>query len=301
MNIDAKIVRSQQQFGLILLLTGALADSLGGLFTRLIAADAWTMIFWRGVFAGLFVLLYLAVRQRRRFLNGFFTIGAAGVLLILLNAAGMVASLQSLRLTPVANFFMIFATAPFVAALLARFAIKERLDPPTILASTLGFIGVAIMMVSSAGSGHLAGDLLACLVVLIYAALVITIRRRNVTNIEPVICLTVFASALLAFPFAAPLSPAAGDFGLLALFGCIQLGLGNILIFNSARMIPAAQSGLLGVLNCALAPFWVWLILGEAPPSATMVGGALIMAGTIAHLVWNFSRRSRLVQAAVGA
>jgi drug/metabolite transporter (DMT)-like permease len=299
MTAEAKIARSQQ-LGLILLLTGALADSLGGLFTRLIAADAWTMIFWRGVFAGLFVLLYLVVKQRHRFLNGFFTIGAAGVLLIVLNAAGMVASLQSLRLTPVANFFMIFATAPFVAALLARLAINERLDPPTIVASTFGFIGVAIMMASSAGSGHLTGDLLACLVVLIYAALVITIRRRNVTNIEPVICLTVFASALLAFPFAAPLSPTTGDFALLALFGCIQLGLGNILIFTSARMIPAAQSGLLGVLNCALAPFWVWVVLDEAPPGATLIGGALIMAGTLAHLLWTLSRRDRLVQAAVG-
>jgi drug/metabolite transporter (DMT)-like permease len=300
MNVEAKIVKSQQ-LGFILLLTGALADSLGGLLTRLIAADAWTMIFWRGVFAGIFVLLYLAVRQRCRFLNGFFNIGGAGVLLILLNAAGMIASLQSLRLTTVANFFMIFATAPFVAALLARLAIKERLDPPTILAGVLGVVGVAIMMASSAGSSHLTGDLLACLVVLIYAALVITIRRRNVTEIEPVICLTVFASALFAWPFAAPFSPAAGDFGLLAVFGCIQLGLGNILIFNSARMIPAAQSGLLGALNCALAPFWVWLVLSETPPAATLICGALIMAGTGAHLLWNIFRRSRLVQATVGA
>jgi drug/metabolite transporter (DMT)-like permease len=299
MTVEAKIVKSQQ-LGFVLLLTGALADSLGGLLTRVIAADAWTMIFWRGVFAGIFVLLYLAVRQRRRFLNRFLTIGGAGVLLIMLNAAGMVASLQSLRLTTVANFFMIFATAPFVAALLARLALKERLDPPTILAGVLGFVGVAIMMASSAGSGHLAGDLLACLVVLIYAALVITIRRRSVTEIEPVICLTVFASALLALPFAAPFSPTASDFGLLAVFGCIQLGLGNILIFNSARMIPAAQSGLLGALNCALAPSWVWLVLSETPPTATLIGGALIMTGTGAHLIWNVFRRTRLVHAAVG-
>ena len=290
-----------QNLGLFLIIMAAAVDSLSGLFTRLVAADTWTMIFWRGIFAAFFVFGFMLVRYRRRALAVFLGVGWTGAVLVLLNAAGMVAGLQSQRLTAVANFFMIFATAPFAAALLARLVVGERLDMPTLLAGFVGFSGVFIMMAGSAESGNLAGDLLACCVVVFYSLLVLVIRRRNVKEIEPVIVLTVLASSLLAMPFARPLAVTAADLPLLMVFGFIQLGLGNILIFNAARMIPAAQSGLLGVLNSALAPFWVWLALGEMPPFATVVGGSVVMVATVSHLVWQLTRPASATHATAGA
>ncbi len=290
-----------QNLGLFLIIMAAAVDSLSGLFTRLVAADTWTMIFWRGIFAAFFVFGFMLVRYRRRALAVFLGVGWTGAVLVLLNAAGMVAGLQSQRLTAVANFFMIFATAPFAAALLARLVVGERLDMPTLLAGFVGFSGVFIMMAGSAESGNLAGDLLACCVVVFYSLLVLVIRRRNVKEIEPVIVMTVLASSLLALPFARPLAVTAADLPLLMVFGFIQLGLGNILIFNAARMIPAAQSGLLGVLNSALAPFWVWLALGEMPPFATVVGGSVVMIATVGHLVWQLTRPANATHATAGA
>jgi drug/metabolite transporter (DMT)-like permease len=282
-----------QNLGLFLIIMAAAVDSLSGLFTRLVVADTWTMIFWRGIFAALFVFGFTFVRYRRRALSVFLGVGWTGAVLVLLNAAGMVAGLQSQRLTAVANFFMIFATAPFAAALLARLVVGERLDMPTLLAGLVGFSGVFVMMAGSAESGNLAGDLLACCVVVFYSLLVLVIRRRNVREVEPVIVMTVLASSLLALPFARPLDVTAPDVPLLVVFGFIQLGLGNILIFSAARMIPAAQSGLLGVLNSALAPFWVWLALGEMPPFATVVGGSIVMVATVGHLFWQLTRPPR--------
>ena len=279
-----------QNLGLFLIIMAAAVDSLSGLFTRLVVADTWTMIFWRGIFAALFVFGFTFVRYRRRALSVFLGVGWTGAVLVLLNAAGMVAGLQSQRMTAVANFFMIFATAPFAAALLARLVVGERLDMPTLLAGFVGFSGVFVMMAGSAESGNLAGDLLACCVVVFYSLLVLVIRRRNVREVEPVIVMTVLASSLLALPFARPLDVTAPDVPLLVVFGFIQLGLGNILIFSAARMIPAAQSGLLGVLNSALAPFWVWLALGEMPPFATVIGGSVVMVATVGHLVWQLTR-----------
>ncbi|HKQ95764.1 MAG TPA: DMT family transporter [Aestuariivirgaceae bacterium] len=279
-----------QNLGLFLIIMAAAVDSLSGLFTRLVVADTWTMIFWRGIFAALFVFGFTFVRYRRRALSVFLGVGWTGAVLVLLNAAGMVAGLQSQRMTAVANFFMIFATAPFAAALLARLVVGERLDMPTLLAGFVGFSGVFVMMAGSAESGNLAGDLLACCVVVFYSLLVLVIRRRNVREVEPVIVMTVLASSLLALPFARPLDVTAPDVPLLVVFGFIQLGLGNILIFSAARMIPAAQSGLLGVLNSALAPFWVWLALGEMPPFATVIGGSIVMVATVGHLVWQLTR-----------
>lgn len=285
-------------FGLLLIVLAAGADSLSGLFTRLVATDTWTMIFWRGIFAASFVFVFALIKYRRNTIARFLGMGWMGLLLVFINASGMVAGLQSMRLTAVANFFIIFATAPFAAALLARITIGEKLDSATLISAIAGFAGVFIMMSGSAESGNLAGDLLACTVVIFYSFLVLIVRRHNVVEVEAIIVLTVLVSSLLALPLASPWAVSAADFKLLVPFGVIQLGLGNILIFNAARRIPAAQSGLLGVLNCALAPLWVWIFLREIPPPATLVGGSLVIAAAVVHIGWHMIRSARSSQPA---
>ncbi len=199
-------------------------------------------------------------------------------------------NILSLSLTSVANFFMIFATAPFVAALAARAVLGERLDVATLLAALAGFAGIAVMMFAGARSGGLLGDLLALGCVLTYAALVLIMRHHRTLDILPTIALTVLASALLALPFADFSQVGAPELGLLALFGFFQLAIGNLLIFSAASRIPAAQSGLLGILNAGFAPLWVFLFLGEVPPVSTLVGGAIILGAAVAHLVWTLTR-----------
>ena len=41
--------------GILMVMVSSVAFSTAGFFTRLIAADTWTMLFWRGIFAGLFI------------------------------------------------------------------------------------------------------------------------------------------------------------------------------------------------------------------------------------------------------
>ena len=66
-----------------------------------------------------------------------------------------------------------------------------------------------------------------------------------------------------------------------------------------ARLIPAAESALLGMLETVLGPVWVWLVLNERPGSGTMTGGALILgallANTLIDLVRSSGGRSRNV------
>ncbi|MFO1088973.1 MAG: DMT family transporter [Hyphomicrobiales bacterium] len=279
---------NQYHRGLLMLLGGSLADSSSGLFTRLISADAPTMSFWRGIFAFLAMLCFVAWKYRSRTLQAFLRIGGIGALMILVLAFGMVANLASLRLTAVANFFMIFATAPFAAAIFGRIFLREPLDAATLVAGAVGFCGIAIMMAGSARSGGLAGDLLALLVVFLYSTQVTLFRRFPTVDILPIIAVTTLFSGLIAWPLAHPGDVAARDLGLLALFGACQLALGNILIFSAASRIPAAQAGLLGVMNSAFAPLWVWLFLREVPPEATLIGGGIVIAASLAHFAWKW-------------
>ena len=58
--------------------------------------------------------------------------------------------------------------------------------------------------------------------------------------------------------------------------GVFQAGVGFTLVVLGTRYIPAAQVGLLAMVEPVLAPIWVWMGVGEVPGQATIVGGAII-------------------------
>ena len=280
---------SLAQSGLLLLLAGSAVDSTSGLFTRLLPTDGFTTASGRGLAAFAFLLVVLAIRDGRGTFRALAGVGVRGLVFVALNSVGMILNILSLSLTSVANFFMIFATAPFIAALGARLVLGERMDRATFLAAIAGFVGIAVMMFAGARSGGLLGDLLALICVFLYSALVLVLRRNRTMDILPTITLTVLASGLLALPLADFSVVQPQDIALFAVFGALQLAIGNLLIFTAASRIPAAQSGLLGILNAGFAPLWVFLVLDEVPPPATLLGGAIILTAAIAHLVWTIS------------
>jgi drug/metabolite transporter (DMT)-like permease len=48
-----------------------------------------------------------------------------------------------------------------------------------------------------------------------------------------------------------------------------------------ARLIPAAQTALIGLLEVVLGPLWVWIAYTEQPSAATLIGGAIVMLGIL--------------------
>ncbi len=66
--------------GVVLFVLSAIAYSSAGFFTRLIHLNAWTMLFWRGLFAGLMILCIIVVQQRRRTIAAIRAVGSPGIL-----------------------------------------------------------------------------------------------------------------------------------------------------------------------------------------------------------------------------
>ena len=283
---------TREQAGLMLMLAGAVVDSTSGLFTRLLQADGFTTASGRGFFALVLLLGVLIWRDRRRAGAALAGIGVVGLAFALLNAGGMVMNILSLKYTSVASFFRNFAAAPFVAALTGRAVLGERPETATLLAALAGFAGIAVMMLTGAqAGGQMLGKLLAVGCVLTYASVVLIVRGPPGMDILPVLCLTVGLSGIIAWPFADFSRLTVPDRGLFAVFGMVQLGIGNLLIFAAAARFPPAQSGLLGILNAAFAPAWVFAVLGEVPDRATLLGGAIILGAAVAHLGWTLTRR----------
>ena len=65
--------------GILLIFLSAIAYSSAGFFTRLIRLDAWTMLFWRGLFAGLMILCVIVVQHRGRATAAMRAIGRPGL------------------------------------------------------------------------------------------------------------------------------------------------------------------------------------------------------------------------------
>jgi drug/metabolite transporter (DMT)-like permease len=86
-------------------------------------------------------------------------------------------------------------------------------------------------------------------------------------------------------PLADPAGMTARDLALLTFFGVGQFGAGFLLFMAGARLIPAAQSSLIGMLEIVLGPLWVWLALNERPGAASLAGGVLIVAALLVSTV----------------
>ena len=65
--------------GVLLIILSTIAFSSAGFFTRLIHLDAWTMLFWRGLFAGLMILCVIIAQERRHTWSAIHAIGRPGL------------------------------------------------------------------------------------------------------------------------------------------------------------------------------------------------------------------------------
>jgi drug/metabolite transporter (DMT)-like permease len=276
---------AQHLLGIALTAASALAYSTAGFFTRLIALDPWTILFWRGIFAGLFIAGFILWQYRGATLQAVRAIGWPGLGAAACSTLATILFINAFRRTSVADVTIIFATAPFLTAALAFLWLGARERWTTLAASAASLVGVVIMVGGAARTGHLSGDLLALGMTLAMAVMMIIIREHRETPMLPASCLSAFLSALVILPVAAPASPDAAEMLYLALFGTTQFGLGLLLLTLGTRLISATESALVGAIETPLAPLWVWLAFAEIPSWPTIVGGVIVMAAVAAHVL----------------
>jgi len=270
--------------GTIVLAASAVAYSTAGFFTRLIPVDAWTLLFWRGVFAGLFIFGVIAWAERGRVVQAWCAIGRDGLVIALCSAVATVCFLNAMRLSAVADVMVIDATIPFLTAGIAWLVIGEREDKATLLATLAALAGVGVMAGPAIAGGRWLGDLLALCMALLMSTVLVLIRRKRSISMLPAVGLSAFLCAALVLPFAHPLSVDAGELGLLALFGTTQFGMGLLLLALGTPLVSATRGALIGVLQTPLGTLWVWLAFSETPAVATLVGGGVVLAAVVADI-----------------
>ncbi len=271
--------------GLALLIGSALAFSSAGYFTRLVSLDAWTLLFWRGAFSGLFLLAVLVALHGSASVDKLRALGGAGLAVVATISISMMLYLHALRLTTVADVAVIYAATPVVTALLLWLRFGTRQTRVTLAASLMAVAGVAVMLGGAVGPHRWLGDLLAIAMDICTAVVMILVHRHPDRSMLAAACLGSFLTALAAWPLATPGEASLGQIGEMALFGVTQLGLGLLTLTLGTRLVPATESALIGTLDTPLSPIWVWLAFGEVPSWRTVLGGAVVLAGVLGHIL----------------
>lgn len=260
--------------------------STAGVVTRHIErAEPFEQIFWRSLFAFLFVVVVL----RKNPINAIRAAGWPGLFSGAMWTVMFIAFVIALSLTTTANTLVVMSISPLLTAFLALIFLKEKITPGTWFAACAAAAGIAWMFHEGVQAGQAAGMLVALLIPFAAAANVVTLRASAArVDLIPAVMLGGALSCLIALPFAYPFSSSSRDLLLLALLGIFQLGLPCMLLVIASRTLPAPEIALLGLLEVVLGPLWAWLGAGETPGQATLVGGALVLLALVGNEISAF-------------
>lgn len=264
--------------GILITGIGVLILTPDGLLVRLIEASDWTVTFWRGLLSAMFILGGLAVAQRGQFVSNVRAIGMPGILFATVFGIGTVFFVMSVFLTSVANVLFIIAISPLFSALIAMFLLKEKVNRTTWIGIAIALFGVGVIVSGSVenGPGSVLGDILAFGGAVTLASTFCIARKWRDRSMVPAMGLAGIVTAIIALPFAVPFEIAGWSIVFAVLMGLISaVAFGMMTV--GPRYLPAPEVGLLLLLEAVLGPYWVWLVLGEDPGTATIIGGAIVL------------------------
>jgi drug/metabolite transporter (DMT)-like permease len=270
----------RQRRGQIYVALAAIAWSTAGVLQRQLTLDTPTQVCGRAAFAAVALLAYVAVVERGQVVRAFRSVGYAGVAMAVCVATASGSFISALNHTSVARVLFILAVAPVLAALLARVTLGEPISRRTAWAMAMALAGVALML-GAPGEGSFAGDGLALVAASAFATMIVIARWRQDVSMAPATCLAQVILVAAFLPLANPHEIGGEDVFWLATLGIGQIGLGFALLTVGARLIPAAQVGLITLLEVVLGPVWVWLALDERPSTITLVGGAVVIVAIV--------------------
>lgn len=283
------------QLGILFVTLSAVAWSLAGYFTRLIPLDSFTLLAWRGIFGAASLFVVVVLFRGRDWWREFAGIGKPELAYVSVTVAGMIMFITSLGHTSVAHGAVIYATIPFLAAFLGWIFLGEIPRRDAIIASLAAISGV-ILMVGFGSDGGLLGDLLAFGMTCAMAVSIILMRKNPQMSAMAAACIGAVISGLICWPLGSPLDVTGVQLFQLALFGITNSAMGLAFFAVGSKRLPAIETALIGALDTPLAPLWVWLAFNEKPGINTIIGGGIVFAAVIYHVIAS-QRRSAAAMA----
>jgi drug/metabolite transporter (DMT)-like permease len=276
--------------GVVLVLMAGVFWSSMGLGIRMIEqANVWQILFYRSIALATFLFCIISIRSDFKPLRSIRSAGIAGAIggvgLVFAFAGGIYA----IQTTTVANAMLLFAAAPFLAAVAGWVVLREPVRRATWIAMLFAIVGIAIMVVNGFAAGRMAGNISAILSASGFAVFTIALRWGKLEDMLP----AVFLAGIFAIITAALVCRVSGhgfelprnDIAIAVAMGVFQVGMGLVIYTIGSRVVPAGELALLSMTEVLLGPVWVWLFIGETASFYTLVGGAILMLAIAGNAV----------------
>jgi len=281
--------------GIVLVLLAGTSWSIVGIGVRLMESPgAWQILVYRSLALTIFLFLVITVTSKGRPFAVYRKAGRAGVLGGLALILAFSGSIVSVVNTTIANAMFLFATAPFIAAVLGRIILGEEVRRATWIAMGFATAGVAIMVAEGLAAGHVLGNVAAIVSAFGFALFTIALRSGRDEDMLPAVSLggvfTLVAAVAVCLVTGQSLLMSPPDMSLALGLGVFQLGLGLTLYTIGSKALPAAELTLLAMSEVVLGPIWVWLFLGETAGPYTLIGGAVLLAAIAGNAVTRLRR-----------
>jgi len=274
--------------GYALALLGVFILSPDALLIRLVGeGDPWLVSAWRGVIAGVIVLVYNRFLDRRSLAVQVAPAGAWFYLNIGLHAIAQISFIYAISHANVTDVLVIIAFTPLISALLSAIFLGEAVKTRTWIAVVVCALGLAVLF--SQASGHssrssMQGLIVAVLCATTLAAQFVIIRRCPQANLTAAVGLgNILAGVLCGLFMASSLSLNANQQVAMAIMALLVAPLPFVLFVLSLRYISAAETSLVMLLESVLGSLWVWWFLAEQPSGQTLLAGLLILATLTLH------------------
>jgi len=283
----------------VMLAATLLWSSAGAVSRHLDSARGFEVTFWRSAFNALALTVLLPLLRGRGYwrqalprLRHSPSVLGSGLCWAVMYTAFMLA----LTMIGVANVLVTMALGPLLTAVFARVFLRQRLAPRTWFAIWLASAGIAWMFASElrAGAGAWLGMGVALAVPVAAASNWTLLQARagdGQADLMPAVWLGALLSALVTLPLAWPFAASGRDLLLLAGLGVFQLAVPCLMVVRVTRVLPAAEVALLGLMEVLLGVLWAWLLAGEAPAPAALLGGVMVLAALIGNELLGAWRR----------
>jgi DME family drug/metabolite transporter len=264
--------------GILLIVAAALLWSTGGIGIKAVADSALKVTFYRSLFAAIALMLFLGrgVWGRRQWKST-----AAFAIAIVSYGACLTSFVIATKWTTAANaIFLQYAGVVWVL-LLSPIVVREPMRVRDAIAIVVAMSGMALFFVGRFEARGMAGNAMALVSSVFFAALILVLRREQHAAQAAVTWGNVVC-ALAVLPFIShDLALTPRSFAVLAFLGVFQIAIAYFLFVRGLAFVTATQASLTGMLEPVSNPIWVFLFLGEKP-SGYAIAGALVVLSAIA-------------------
>ena len=267
---------------LLFVFAAAFLWSTGGLFIKWTTISGLELSCYRSFFA----MITVAILTRHEGFGLNRLMAAASLLYAVLLILFVLATKE----TTAANAIFLQYTSSVYVLILEPVIYKEKFRARDLITVAVCLGGMALFFVGQLRPQDVTGNIFALASGFCFALYFLVLRHpkaREVNRASSVIYGNLLAVILTApWGLAALASVTRHDALSVAYLGVVQLGIAYTLFtFGMARGVRSLDAGIICYIEPALNPVWVFLVLGERPSGWALLGGIIIIAAVVSHMI----------------